>query len=292
MATVLDYATFDKGRFQLSLGIRAITEADWIEPDARTEAQLAEKARLLETHHAEVFDALPDSAEACRECLDHLTDNLRMHHPDHPGLELILGADPGTASSRLNPLDLAGRMVQEDLLLMRREAAGWVLVAASLCFPARWRLSDKMGRPMAGIHAPVPGFNDKLARPVDRLFDRVEPGQPYLRANWSVIDDPTLFQPTGHGRGEHDPTITAENAPERLHIRVERQTFVSLPQNRVLVFGIKTIVDPITILEQRPELAASMAATIRDMPTDMARYKSMAPFHDAVLGYLDRISNP
>jgi hypothetical protein len=284
MATVLDYATFDKGRFQLSLGIRAITDAEWIEPDARTEAQRAEKVRLLETRHGEVFEALPDSADACRECLDHLTANLRTHHPDHPGLS----ERPGPPER--NPLDQAGRMVQEDLLLMRRETAGWVLIAASLCFPARWRLSEKMGRPMAGIHAPVPGFNDKLARPVDRLFDRVEPGQPYLRANWSVIDDPTLFQPTGHGRGAHDASITSENAPERLHIRVERQTFVSLPESRVLVFGIKTIVDPITILERDPTLAASMAATIRDLPTDMSRYKSMAPFHDAVLGYLDGIS--
>ena len=86
------------------------------------------------------------------------------------------------------------------------------LTAASLCFPARWRLSDKLGRPMADIHRLVPGFNAKLARPVDRFFDRVEPDQPYLRANWSVIDDPTLFQPTGHGRGAHDPTITPENA--------------------------------------------------------------------------------
>ena len=69
------------------------------------------------------------------------------------------------------------------------------------------------------------------------------------------------------------------------------QTFVSLPQCRVLVFGIKTIVDPITILDPHPALAASLAATIRDMPDDMARYKSMAPFRDALLGYLDGVSS-
>ena len=283
MATVLDYATFEKGRHQLTLGIRAIPMAAWIEPDDRTVRQLNEKTRLLAERHADVFDALDGSEAAQAECLAYLRANLLTHHAGHPGL-----AVPVTGAA---PLDLAGRMVQEDLLLMERREAGWVLIAASLCFPARWRLSDKIGKPMAGIHEPVPGFNDRLARPVDRFFDQVSPKQPYLRANWSVIDDPTLFQPTGHGRGLHDASITPANAPDRLHVRVERQTFVSLPQCRVLVFGIKTIVDPITILDPHPALAASLAATIRDMPDDMARYKSMAPFRDALLGYLDGVSS-
>jgi hypothetical protein len=280
MATVLDYTTYDKGRHQLTLGIRAIPIAEWIEPDDRTRAQLSEKKTLLAERHAEVFEALPGSEAAQAECLARLRDNLDTQHPDHPGRPI--------EDASLAPLDLAGRMVQEDLLLMQRQEAGWVLIAASLCFPARWRLSDKIGRPMADIHAPVPGFNERLARPVDRFFDRVTPEQPYLRANWSVIDNPTLFQPTGHGRGEYDASITTDNAAARLHIRVERQTFVSLPESGVLVFGIKTIVDPITILNQRPGLATSLAATIRDMPDDMTRYKSMAPFRDALLGYLDR----
>lgn len=284
MATVMDYATYDKGRHHLTLGIRAVPHAAWIEPDDRTTAQRAEKMRLLAERHAEVFEARPGSEAAQAECLACLRANLAAHHPDHPGLSV-----PGTGPTPLDlaPLDTAGRMVQEDLLLMERRAEGWVLIAASLCFPARWRLSDKIGRPMADIHAPVPDFNAKLARPVDRFFDRVTPEQPYLRANWSVIDDPTLFQPTGHGRGEHDASITPETVADRLHIRVERQTFMSLPETGVLVFGIKTIVDPITILDQRPGLAASLAATIRDMPDDMSRYKSMAPFRGALLAYLD-----
>lgn len=285
MASVLDYATYEKGRFQLSLGIRAIPPSAWIEPDHRTEDQLTEKRRLLSERHAEVFAALPGSEAAQAECAAALLANLRLHHPLHPGLAT---PDPGG----LAPLDDAGRRVQEDLLLIRRESSGWVLVAASLCFPARWRLADKLGRPMPEIHAPVPGFNDRLARPVDRFFDRIEPDQPYLRANWSVLDDPALFQPTGHGRGAHDPSITSANAAGRLHIRVERQTFVRLPESRDLVFGIKTIIDPITVLEVRPDLAAAMAATIRDMPADMTRYKSMAPFREALLGYLDRVADP
>jgi len=281
MASVLDYTVYDKGRYQLTLGIRAIPHAEWFEPDERAAAQLAEKRRLLAARHGEVFAALPGSEAARAELLSAVRDNLATHHPDQSRESGLAGLDP---------LDEAGRLVMDDLLVLERREEGWVLVAASLCFPARWRLADKIGRPMQAIHAPVPGFNDRLARPVDRLFDRVEPEQPYLRANWSVIDDPALFQPTGHGRADHDPTVTPANARERLHIRVERQTFVRLPESRVLVFGIKTIVDPLPILETRPDLAAAMAATFRGMPAEMAGYKSMAPFRDALLGYLDAIS--
>src|SRR3546814_15752544 len=66
-----------------------------------------------------------------------------------------------------------------------------------------------------------------------------------MRLNWSVMDDPALFQPAGHGRAGHDPAITAENAGEMLWLRIERQTFLRLPASGALVFGIRTIVDPL-----------------------------------------------
>src|SRR3546814_16539920 len=73
----------------------------------------------------------------------------------------------------------------------------WLLAAGSRCLLSRCRLADRLGRQKAAIHDPVPGFNDRLARPVDRFFDRVEAGRLYMRLNWSVMDDPALFQPAG-----------------------------------------------------------------------------------------------
>lgn len=290
------YTPYDKGRFQLTLGIRAIDPADWIEVDGHYETQLAEKRRLLAERPGEVFDALPDSLDAQAECLEVLLAHLRR---DRPGL-----VETGPADIRVTrtgdrydraayadrPLDLAGRLVQEDLCLMAPSGDSWRLIAASLCFPSRWRLADKLGRPMAAIHAPVPGFNERLARPVDRFFDRVEPGQVFMRLNWSVIDDPTLFQPTGHGRTGINETITADNAGETVWLRIERQTFVRLPTTGVLVFGIKTVIDPLAALAGRPDLASALRETLAGMPDDMRRYKSMAPFAGALAGWLDGVS--
>jgi hypothetical protein len=49
----------------------------------------------------------------------------------------------------MHPLDLAGRVVPDDLCLVQADADGVPrLVAASLCFPSRWRLGEKLGRPL------------------------------------------------------------------------------------------------------------------------------------------------
>ena len=274
------YTPYDKGRFQLTLGISAIDPSGWIEVDDHYPAQLAEKRRLLAERPGEVFDALPESLEAQAECLEALLSHLGRHCPGLVEADAVAvrvqrtGDRFDRAGFADRPLDLAGRLVQEDLCLMAPSGESWRLIAASLCFPSRWRLADKLGRPMTAIHAPVPGFNERLARPVDRFFDRVEPGQLFMRQNWSVIDDPTLFQPTGHGRSGHNEAITAENAGEFVWLRIERQTFVRLPMTGVLVFGIKTVVDPLS--------------TLAGMPDDMRRYKSMSPFADALGAWLER----
>ena len=287
------FTPYDKGRFQLSLGIKEIGSADWIEVDRHFSAHLAEKRRLLAERHADVFAALPGSEPAQAECLDRLLDHLRRHLPDLVAereslIETVEGQRYDRAAFSDAPLDLAGRLIQEDLCLMAPADDTYRLIAASLCFPARWRLADKLGRPMAEIHRPVPGFNDRLARPVDRFFAGIREDQTYLRLNWSVIDDPTLFQAEGHGRGAFDPSITLDDVIDRLHIRVERQTFVRLPETDVLVFGIKTVVDPISVLVDRPDLAAAMLGSLEGMPADMRAYKSMAPFAEALAAWLSR----
>ena len=290
------YTPYDKGRFQLTLGIKAIPTAEWIEVDRHFHAQVAEKRRLLAERPDEVFGALPDSGESQAECLETVLDHLVEHRPglievrDTTVRLPAMGDRYDRRAFADRPLDLAGRLVQEDLCLMAPAEGTWRLIAATLCFPSRWRLADKLGQPMAAIHAPVPGFNERLARPVDRFFERIGPGQVFMRLNWSVIDDPTLFQPTGHGRAAVNPAITAANAGEKVWLRIERQTFVLLPDTGTLVFGIKTVVDPLSALTGRPELAAALLGTLDGMPDDMRRYKSMAPFAEALAGWLVRIA--
>ena len=162
---------------------------------------------------------------------------LTTHHPDwfsqHGAMlhNQLTGEAWNLEAPAVDPLELAGRLVQEDLCLIQESGDGPIFSAAVLCFPSRWRLADKLGKPLAAVHGPVPLYADRLARPVDRFMHHLKPGRIAARLNWSVLDDPTLFQPGGKWRVEGGDGITERNAGDRLFLRVERQTLRRLPDS-------------------------------------------------------------
>jgi len=279
--------------YRMTMGLLPLAPAEWIEIDDAFASDIAERERLLAERHGEVFASVPGSEAGGREVLDRLAEHLQAQFPTHyrrDGSALIRlhdGRRFDLAQPGMHPLDLAGRLVQEDLCLMRRQGESFLLAAASLCFPTRWRLADKIGRPLAEIHAPVPGFAATLGKPVERFFDRVAPGKAVWRANWSLNDDPTLFQPGGHFRADHNPAITAENAGDKLWLRVERQTLTRLAESGDVLFTIRILQEPLTRTAASGTRAARLADLIRTMPEELRRYKSIAPFEAALLGYLD-----
>lgn len=291
-----DYAPYRGGPFRLSMGLERLDVKDWIEPADTFAAQLREKERLLSERHHEVFAALPRAAAGSTETLALLTEHLPTRFPQlyrRNGAEmenLVTGQRWDVRNDDLHPLDLAGRLVQEDLCLMQRrpDTGKYHLVGASLCFPTRWKLADKLGKPLNAIHAPIPGYAEQLAASMDRFFDRLHVDKPVWRLNWSVMDDPTLFQPGGHGRTGVNPAVTVHNAGNTLWLRMERQTLRRLPDSLDILFTIRVHVQPLSRLARRPERAAQLAAAIRALPEPLRRYKSLPPIIDAVLGWLDR----
>jgi hypothetical protein len=286
------YRPFLEGPWRLAMGIKALDLAEWIEIDERFTPQLTQRRALLEERRGEVLDALPESAAGQRELLDLLLEHLPQRFPEHYRRQggrienRITGEHFPIEAFDDAPLELAGRLVQEDLCLMQRGEAGYRLVAAVLCFPAHWRLSDKLGRPLEIIHGPVPGFGERLAGPVDRFFASIQVARPVWRVNWSLVDTATLFLPPEH-RG-HPKPVSAERAGEQLWLRVERQTLRRLPRSGDVVFGIHTNVDPLADAIDSPEAARALAARIREMPEPMARYKSILPIREPLLAWLDR----
>jgi hypothetical protein len=288
---MMRYRPFLDGPWRLAMGIKALALDEWIEIDDRFAAQLAERRRLLEGARDAVLGELPESRPGQRELLALLLDHLPERFPEHYRRidgrieNLVTGERFALAAWDDAPLELAGRLVQEDLCLMQRGDAGYRLVAAALCFPAHWRLADKLGRPLQAIHEPVPGFAERLADPVDRFFANIQATRPVWRLNWSLVDAPTLFRPPEH-RGNPRP-ISAGQAGRQLWLRVERQTLRRLPRSGDVVFGIHTYVDPLEDAIDSPEAAQALAARIREMPDTMARYKSILPIRAPLLAWLD-----
>jgi hypothetical protein len=283
---------FEAGPYRMAMGLVAVPETEWFEIDARYPAELAERRRLLTEQHGDVFGAEPGSGAACGEALTMIIEHLTRVQPSWFTRDGTLVRnhltgehwDIGTGHA----LEIAGHLVQEDLCVVQASPEGPRLTAAVLCFPSRWRLHEKLGRPLAEVHGNVPLYADRLARPVDRFMGFVRPGHIAARLNWSVMDDPTLFQPAGKWRTAHDASITEQNAGERLFLRVERQTLRRLPASGAVLFGIRVHVYPLAQVVADAAVAARLAAAIRALPEPMAHYKSLPMFRAALLEWLDR----
>jgi len=294
-----EYAPYKTGQFRLAMGLLPLDLRNWIEPDERMASELAEKERLLCERHHDVFAALPEAAEGSAEVLELLAAHLPTRFPQLFRREgsllhhLVTRQSWDLSQNVLHPLDLAGRLVQEDLCLMQLDPTTrlYRLIGASLCFPTRWRLADKLDKPLNLVHGPVPGYEAELASTMDRFFERLKVDKPVWRVNWGLIDDPTLFQPTGHGRKGLNPDVTVANAGDKLWLRMERQTLRRLPRTHGILFTIRVYVRPLRELATQPERAAELASTIRTMPESMRLYKSLPPFQDAVLGWLDHVAS-
>ncbi len=170
-------------------------------------------------------------------------------------------------------------------------SVGPVFTAAVLCFPSRWRLMDKLGKPLSAVHAPVPLYGDRLAAPVDRFMRHVKPGHVASRLNWSLLDDPALFQPGGKWRVEGGSGITATNAGERIYLRVERQTLRRLPISGAVLFGIRVHVYPLDRVIDSANRAATLAEAVRALPVEIQHYKSLLPFREALLTWLEAVGS-
>jgi len=273
------------------MGLTPQSEAEWLAPDASLRDVLAEKRELLATRHELVFRALPEGRAASVELLQLLAGHLAERFPSVYRRE-DKGCLCNTASREtwdvdappLHPLDLAGRLVAEDLCLLQANDEGYRLIAASLCFPNRWHLEEKIGRPLDFIHAPVPGYAPALERPVTHFFAALKPGRILARVNWGIADDPARFQPVGR---QADAAVTAANAGSVLYLRLERQTLRRLPQSGAVLFTIATEITPLDRVIATRDDANDLAGAIRDMSPAMLRYKHLTAAAPVLLAWLE-----
>lgn len=296
------HTPYDGSATPFTIGLRPLETHAWIEVDERLGAFLAEKER----HFAERFDAVFRAEEGTREAqaevLEALADHLPHRFPDIyrreadavaiAGTDRRVGLDAGAGM----PLLAASRLVQEDLVLMRKGENGWRLAAASLCFPSSWSLAEKFGRPLTDIHIPVPGFGPgtRNATLIDRIFDKLQVDRPVQRLNWSLQEDARLHHP--RSKSMRDETTKASGAtylgPEpaaAAFIRVERQTLRRMPRSGDILFTIRIHLDAMRVLAthaDRRRLAASFADQLAALDGDQLAYKGLAEDRDRLVADL------
>lgn len=237
----------------------------WIEPDFRYRADLEYKAELMETQGKVVCDAMPCIVEACGEMMSLLCDWLTTRYPSlftwqddrkieinnlatGKTLSLLDKEQGGRTKVGIPALQVVSQLVQDDFLIAfpsERGDGSWICAGGIVCFPGFYLLSDKIGLSLHDTHVPVPQFNEKLLKSVERSLTRLQPCAPFERTSWELVDPQddlfwTSFAgplPTEEGNNgaaakplrETHRSGRAENAcqtedPSKLLLRLDHQT--------------------------------------------------------------------
>ena len=280
-------APWQKLGFQLKLGLKPRQESCWLPRenlfgnDTERDEQIRQKQHLFAHNHADIFAAFPSARPAGAEMLQMVCDHITSHH--HAPLPNI--------DHTKHPLEAAARLVPEDLLLLapRRqnnsEDPTWHLEAAALAFPAHWVLAEKMGKPMQMIHQPVPHYDERLARPVDRFFTAMQIGPISSRMNWSLQIGRNLFTPRRRSR-----TAASNNDDfHQLFLRIENQTLRKLPSTGYIVFTIRTHMLPMTLWQDDRDALQSMADMMQNMSPATKLYKGVPLYEPLIRRALARL---
>ena len=265
------YLPFLNGPPGLTPGLRPIPPATWLVPDTEAEAWLEEKRAVMRRHRGEVYGARAGSEAAAQEAA------LAVY--------AVAGSGVGDLPSAL---ETAASAVSDDLCILMNDGADlWRLEAASLCAPTFWRLEEKLGEPLGGLHGPVPGANPGLVGRIHRMFDALRPGQVLERFNWTVQPGTARFTPSQAPFREIAASLPVEGALDALWLRVERQTISKLPETGAVVFTIRVAIDPLRAALSEPGHAAAFRAAWEGIDPALADYKGWPHYERLVRAALE-----
>jgi len=79
-------------------------------------------------------------------------------------------------------LRILGETIEEDLFLLQQTPEGHQSVAFMCCFPSGFDPSEKLGKTLVEIHAPVPSY-EKIGSSMEKFFAKLEVGKSVKRTN-------------------------------------------------------------------------------------------------------------
>ena len=232
-----------------------------------TEPTIAMKRELLRLRRHEVVGLVDGGSDAAEEAA-----------------MLIAGFCGASIQAQgIDALVEASLLVADDIVVMQPmgDDQQLVVVAGVVCSPSRWNIQTKLGSNMMAVHKPVPQYADHVGKAVDTTMARLRADQPMVRSNWTIEDHCALFQPVA-------PSGPLVQDPTQLWIRMERQTLRALPQTGGSMFTIRTYQQPITEYVARgQDVASTLYSLVKRLPDDVAKYKSMLHYRDALLAWLE-----
>lgn len=231
--------------------------------------RLSIRKKLIEKERHEVLASNPAASPAVFELYTWLTTIYLPHR--FPTLYTLVGPSlqneatgdliPLQPTSAEQALELLGSHIDTEFLIMlpttTPSGTKYCLEAFINCFPNGFNTRSKLNLLLSEIHAPVPGYPEKLEKSMDRFFASLPVGKIVKRFNWGINTNGELFCLAGNHmseeereRKEREEELEEINL-EKTVLRCERQTLHRLPKTKALVFAFKVRFLSTTALSMR-----------------------------------------
>lgn len=223
--------------------------------DKTYKERIALRRALLKEHHDVVVAVNNDSDKRVRAAVCELYTFLmgtylpgryptmfKLHHAEYETGKAVMlqnlvtrelwPVELSPEAPTIRALETLIKVVDEDILILlpeqknnQKEKQGgkadgdtkYILEAYATCFPSGFDTRTKLGRRLAEIHEPVPGYHEKLEKSMDRFFEKLEVGRYVKRVNWSITTDAELFAAFGSVHGGEGEKLEAIK-PEELNV--------------------------------------------------------------------------
>lgn len=303
---------FPEDHYMYSVNIEPATSRDpgsvfehWFDIDEHYRSEMAERAIVLK-NDARRYLVMPHMQLAAWDALEMYMEHLSRDYPEHFTLKRdgdrwhwinhALDIDQhftfgDHATLPYEPLEFITRQVQGDVALLDQRDGDLFMDAGMITCPADWSLAFDAGMSFKQWHTPVPIAHDL------GVFDRalkyllnIPVDKPVRRLNWTLTINPRMdTSPENfHEWGKDRSSVTATNAGDLVHLRVEQQFMARLPRSNGLMFGIRTYLASMNELTTNPTWATRLHRVLRDLPDPIAEYKGMTHYRQPLVEWLSQ----
>ncbi|EFY89869.1 hypothetical protein MAC_04078 [Metarhizium acridum CQMa 102] len=216
---------------------------------------------------------------ACKELMEMALQYLGIRYPQHfrVGDGIFVNRILATTHdlSVAEPLHVLLENVPEDFaVMMRDEKTGrYHLRAGVVCSSLGWKLGQKIGMGLPGVHQAVPGYKEKLAFSVDRFFTRMPASSPIQRGSWGLEIGQPLFLPADHPDWSNRESQNESLCEEDIYLRVDWQTLRRLPLSGAIVFNFKALYTPLCEFADEPYIPSLVLKILIEGDEAIMKYK-------------------
>jgi hypothetical protein len=278
-----------------------------VDIDSEYEHELAERQRILAADPSR-YAALPHMRTACWDAMLALMGELATAYPDTMSLtrageswrwrnqklgiaqDFVLG-DESTLPAE--PLAYIGSQVQEDIVLLDQRDSDLFADAGVVTFASGWSFGFDVGMTFLEIHGPVPRLRESgvITRAREFLI-RLQAGAVYRRTNWTLgvgrrLDASTETYPEWGPDVRRVAGVDDDTFGRLIHLRVEVQHLIRLPESGAICFLIRTYLLPLVDLVTVEPWRRRTAAVVAELPDDLADYKGFLSYRDRAVSWLN-----